>query len=77
YPNKLSGESIPVEGRITAISDVFDALTTIRPYKDAWPIDKAVELIKSEAGKQFDPNLVELFLREIDKVVAVREEYAD
>ena len=77
YPNKLSGGSLPVEGRITAISDVFDALTTIRPYKDAWPIDKAVELIKSEGGKQFDPNLVELFLREIDQIVAIREEYAD
>lgn len=77
YPNNLSGESIPVEGRITAISDVFDALTTVRPYKDAWPIEKAVELIKCEGGKQFDPNLVEVFLRELDKIVAVREKYDD
>jgi len=77
YPNKLSGESIPIEGRITAISDVFDALTTVRPYKDAWPIEKAVDLIKDEAGKQFDPNLVELFLRDLEKIVEVRKKYED
>ena len=75
YPRKLSGESIPVEGRITAISDVFDALTTVRPYKDAWPIEQAIELIKSEAGKQFDPSLVELFLANIEEIVEVRRKY--
>lgn len=75
YPNKLSGESIPVEGRITAISDVFDALTTVRPYKEAWPIDKAVELIKSEAGKQFDPNLVQLFIDKVDEIIEIRKKY--
>jgi len=77
YPKGLSGESIPVEGRITAISDVFDALTTVRPYKDAWPIEKAVELIKSEAGKQFDPNLVELFIENIDDIIKIRKQYDD
>lgn len=77
YPEQLAGESIPVEGRIAAISDVFDALTTVRPYKDAWPIDKAVEYIKNESGQQFDPTLVELFISRIDEIIAIRKKYDD
>ncbi|UCB44923.1 MAG: HD domain-containing protein [Spirochaetota bacterium] len=62
YPNGLRGEKIPFFGRIVAISDVFDALTTVRPYKKAWSEEEAVEAIKMGSGSQFDPSLVPLFL---------------
>lgn len=62
YPQGLSGEEIPLYGRIVAIADVFDALTSIRPYKRAWSFEEAMELIKSERGEHFDPVLVDLFV---------------
>jgi response regulator RpfG family c-di-GMP phosphodiesterase len=62
YPQGLSGEGIPFYGRITAISDVFDALTSIRPYKQAWALEEAIMLIRNERGKHFDPDLVDIFL---------------
>jgi cyclic di-GMP phosphodiesterase len=77
YPNKLVGENIPLVGRITAIADVFDALTSERPYKKIWPVEKAVALIKEESGEHFDPKLVELFLQNIAEIVAIKEQYAE
>jgi HD-GYP domain-containing protein (c-di-GMP phosphodiesterase class II) len=62
YPRGLAGEDIPLVGRICAICDVFDALTSNRPYKDPWPLDEALEEIRSQSGRHFDPRLVELFL---------------
>ncbi|MBF0142549.1 MAG: HD domain-containing protein [Magnetococcales bacterium] len=61
YPNALKGEAIPLEGRIVAIADVFDALTMKRPFKDPWPFDKAKAEILAGRGSQFDPGLVDLF----------------
>lgn len=61
YPNKLKGKDIPVEGRIVALVDVFDALSCKRCYKEAWPIEKVFEVLEQDAGKHFDPELVELF----------------
>ena len=61
YPRKLSGDNIPVTGRILCIADAFDAIISVRNYKDAIPIPRAIEILRSEAGKQFDPNLVEIF----------------
>ena len=63
----LTREQIPLPGRIVTLADVFDALTHQRPYKDAWTIERAREEIKSEAGRQFDPELVEHFLRIVDR----------
>ncbi|SDS67642.1 putative two-component system response regulator [Halopseudomonas sabulinigri] len=77
YPKGLSGEDIPVEGRIVAIADVFDALTSQRPYKEAWPVQKAVELIRSERGKHFDPELVDCFLSQLDAIVEIKERWAE
>jgi len=77
YPKGLGGESIPVEARITAISDVFDALTTQRPYKPAWPVEKAIAYLKEQSGKSFDPHLVMLFLDNIDRFMSIREKYSD
>lgn len=62
YPNGLAGETIPIEGRVVAVADVFDALTHSRPYKDAWPVEKAREEISSQRGRQFDPQVVDAFL---------------
>ena len=62
YPQGLAGDTIPLPARIAAIADVFDALTHARPYKKAWNLRKAVELIEQESGRQFDPNLVAAFL---------------
>ncbi len=62
YPCGLAGEAIPIEGRITALCDVFDALTTARSYKPAWTLDAAADYIQAEAGRHFDPALVEVFV---------------
>ena len=63
YPRGLSGDDIPIAGRITAVADVFDALTHERPYKPAWPVDRAVSQIVAGAGGQFDPQVVSAFRR--------------
>jgi PAS domain S-box-containing protein/putative nucleotidyltransferase with HDIG domain len=62
YPNKLKGEDIPIAARIFAVVDVWDALTTERPYREPWSKEKALEYIKSESGRHFDPKIVEEFL---------------
>lgn len=77
YPIGLHGEEIPLEARITAICDVFDVLTSRRHYKDPWSVQNAVEYLVSEAGRQFDPQLVDLFVRSIDHIEKIRETYQD
>jgi len=73
YPRGLTGDKIPIWGRICAIADVFDALTTERPYKEALPVDKALELMKQARGQQFDPDLLDLFEQKFDKILEIRE----
>jgi putative two-component system response regulator len=63
YPRGLTGETIPIAGRIVAVADVFDALTHARPYKEAWPVQEAVDEILSQAGRQFSPDVVAAFSR--------------
>lgn len=77
YPRRLQGEEIPLAGRIVALADVFDALTTARPYKAAWSVEQAVELIRSEAGRHFDPNLVPLFLDRLPQLLEIRERWLE
>lgn len=67
YPNKLSGENIPLYGRIVAIADVFDALISERVYKNSWTLEDTVEYIKSQSGIHFDPHLTNLFLENIEE----------
>ncbi|MCL2188491.1 MAG: response regulator [Defluviitaleaceae bacterium] len=67
YPRNLKEKEIPFHGRVMAIADVYDALVSTRPYKDAFPHEKAVEIITEEKGKQFDPDIVDLFLSVADK----------
>jgi len=77
YPQGLIGENIPLLGRIVAIADVFDALTSRRPYKKAWPIGKAVDLVRQESGQHFDPHLVDLFITILPQVVQIHDKYAE
>ncbi len=77
YPEGLAGDDIPLAGRIAAIADVYDALISKRPYKDPWPQDKAVDLIRGEAGKHFDPDLVALFLKHLPEIERISVRYAD
>jgi putative two-component system response regulator len=77
YHRGLKGEEIPLVGRITSIADVFDALTSVRPYKKAWPVEDAVTLIQREAGRSFDPELVQKFVVLLPQILAIREQYSD
>ncbi|MFD2165224.1 HD-GYP domain-containing protein [Thalassotalea euphylliae] len=77
YPKGLKGEEIPLSARIVAIADVFDALTSERPYKKAWPLEKVVKLLKEEAGQHFDPALVPEFLECMPRILEIKEQYAD
>jgi response regulator RpfG family c-di-GMP phosphodiesterase len=77
YPRGLVGEAIPLAGRIVAVADVFDALTSTRPYKSAWPIEKAVDFLKEGKGGHFDPNCVEAFLSRLNEILEIRNRFHD
>jgi putative two-component system response regulator len=77
YPNGLAGEAIPLEGRIVAIADVFDALTSVRPYKPAWTVEAAVELLQQQKDKHFEGRLVDLFLEQLPAVLEIRDRWAE
>ena len=77
YPNQLAGEDIPIEGRIVAIADVFDALTSERPYKKAWPVEEALDFIQQQSGKHFDPKLPPLLEQELPKILAIKDKYVE
>ena len=77
YPRGLKGEEIHIAGRITALADVFDALGSKRCYKDAWPIEKIIAIIKEERGEQFEPRLVDLFEENIEALLEIRENFPD
>ena len=77
YPNGLKGEEIPLAGRIVSIADVFDALTSVRPYKPAWPVEEAVDFLRRESGRHFDPELVELFLGQLPAILEIKERWAE
>ena len=77
YPLGLSGENIPLAARIVAIADVFDALTTMRPYKEAWSVDDAIADLQKDAGSHFDPQLVSKFVAVLPEILKVRASYAE
>ena len=74
YPQGLKGKSIPLTGRITAVADVFDALTTKRPYKSAFPNEKAFSIIREERGRHFDPQVVDVFFQNSDQIVEIQQQ---
>lgn len=73
YPYGLKAEEIPVSGRIAAIADVFDALLSVRPYKKAWTLEEVVKFFNDHKAKHFDPDLVDVFIDNLDKMVEIRE----
>jgi putative two-component system response regulator len=75
YPKGLRGDEIPIEGRISAVADVFDALTSKRPYKEAFSNDKAFQILWEGRGKHFDPELVDLFLSSVDEIVEIQSAF--
>lgn len=77
YPRGLAGEAIPLEGRLTALADVYDALTSERPYKRAWTSEEAFELIRRQSGIHFDPKLTPLFLQLEPEIVEIGATYRD
>ncbi|MEW6261530.1 MAG: two-component system response regulator [Thermodesulfobacteriota bacterium] len=77
YPRGLKGRNIPLVGQVVAIADVFDALTSKRPYKDAFPVEKSIEIIRSGRGAHFNPEVVDAFLSVLDEVLAIKERYKD
>ena len=77
YPDGLAGEAIPLAARIVAVADVFDALTSSRPYKKAWEVDRALALLQDGQGKHFDPECVAAFLANLDQALAIRDRFRD
>lgn len=77
YPQGLSGENIPRIARIVAMADVFDALTSSRPYKQAWSTEDALEYIRAQSGQHFQPSVVDSLLRVLPQCLAVKAENAD
>ena len=77
YPNGLSGEGIPLSGRICAVADVFDAVTSVRPYKPALSNEEACEILRRERGTHFDPHIVDVFFEHLSEVIEVQLRYRD
>ena len=77
YPRGLKGDEISIFGRIVAITDVFDALCSKRPYKEPWELEKILALLKEGSGKQFDPHLIKLFVENIDEFLEIQNSYTD
>ncbi|MBF0450500.1 MAG: response regulator [Candidatus Magnetomorum sp.] len=77
YPKGLSGKDIPIEGQIAAICDVFDALTSERPYKKEWTIEKALDEILLQKGEHFDPYIVDLFVEHLDDIIATKKRFSE
>jgi two-component system response regulator RpfG len=77
YPKGLTGEGIPLIGRIVAVADVYDALISARPYKMAWPAEKALDYLKQQSGQHFDPECIDAFFKRLEKIREIEVEYAD
>jgi HD-GYP domain-containing protein (c-di-GMP phosphodiesterase class II) len=77
YPNGLVGQHIPLCARIIAVADVFDALTSVRPYKKAWPGEQAFEYLVAQRHKHFDARLVEAFVGSEGEIAAIQADWRD
>jgi putative two-component system response regulator len=77
YPLGRKGRDIPLHGRIVAVADVFDALTSDRPYKKAWDLERAFDLLREGRGAHFDPECVDAFFAVLDDILAVKTRYCE
>ncbi|MDQ6992325.1 MAG: response regulator [Mariprofundus sp.] len=77
YPYGLLGEAIPMRGRIVAVADVFDALTSVRPYKKAWTVEDALKLLTDEKGEHFDPQCVDAFIASLPEALEIMERFRE
>jgi putative two-component system response regulator len=77
YPQSLAGKDIPIAGRITAIADAFDALTSKRPYKEPFSVEKSLAIIREGRGSHFDPDVVDAFFAIQDEILTIKKEYDD
>ena len=77
YPHGLKGDDIPLFGRVVAVADVFDALTTERPYKPAWEMERATQFMLAGSGTHFDPACIQAFLERLDDAVVIRDSFQD
>ena len=77
YPNRFAGETIPIAARIVAIADVFDALTSKRPYKSAWPLEKAFGFLEANAGTHFAPDLIGIFMKQESEITDIHLRWAE
>lgn len=73
YPQGLNGREIPLEGRIVAVADVFDALLSVRPYKKAFPLDQALDILKQGRGAHFDPDVLDVFFTRLDRILEIQK----
>jgi putative two-component system response regulator len=77
YPSRIAGAQIPLEGRITAVADVFDALASSRPYKKAFSLENCIAIVRDGRGKQFDPACVDALLKRIGEIMQTHQQMAD
>ena len=77
YPMGLKGTDIPESARIVAVADVFDALTMKRPYKDPWPLDRAIAAIQEGSGKHFEPRVVDAFMGAVPELLKAKERFSE
>ena len=77
YPRGLKGEEIPLVSRIVAVCDVFDALTSERPYKEAWSVENTVAEMENQSGKMFDPNVLHTFMDLLPEMVDIAQQFSD
>jgi len=75
YPSGIKGDEIPLEARIVAVADVFDALTSKRPYKEAWTNEKAIQHLKKLAGKTLDQDCVNALIKNIDQIEQIQNQF--
>jgi len=75
YPHGIKGSAIPLSARIVAVADVFDALTSKRPYKDAWPLEKALDTVRKDSGTHFDPQVIEAFQAALPRILEIYERH--
>jgi len=77
YPSKIAGTMIPIEARVSAVADVFDALQSERPYKKPWPIDRTLEYMRKQRALHFDPDCVDAFFTRLDQVMSIKNRFSD